>query len=222
MPFSPEGKYQRSERQDYIHQLIAEFRNQLTKDGYEIPVTTDGVVVLSAPSERHGEKIAEKSDEDVVRIGYAIQAVKNTAAKRIGKPVEEVTESDIITQGPPLILNGETEQLPMMREVAIEQGFPEVKIQLVDCGPHGVGNTKTQFTKMNNDPRLTNARHFTFVSTGYHVPRVTRTALTNLDQQKEFDVIGVPLENHPYDVYRKVRGEVQRIVSYSKKGDIAV
>lgn len=221
MPFSPEGNYQRSERQEYIHQLIAEFRDHLTKDGYEVPVKTDGVVALSAPFEKRGEEIIEKSDENVARIEYSIQAIKDTTAKRLGKKVEEVTESDLISQGPPLILNGETEQLPMMHEVALEQDFPEEKIQLVDCGPRGVGNTKTQFTTMDQDPTNVDKKHWTFVSSSYHVPRVARTAMVNLDEKREFDVIGVPLDRIPCDVYRKIRGVVKRILTYSEKGDIS-
>jgi uncharacterized SAM-binding protein YcdF (DUF218 family) len=140
---------------------------------------------------------------------------------RTGKSIEDITTEDIITHGPPLILNGETEQLPMMREVALSLDFPQEKIEELDCGKRGVGNTKTQFTALDTDPRFTENKHWTFVSTGYHVPRVARTAISNIDEHREFDVIGVPLEQHSYDVYRKVRGEVKRIILYAKKGDIA-
>lgn len=221
MPFTPEGHYQRSERQEYIHSLINEFRDQLTKDGYAIPKETDGVVALSAPPEKREDGFLEKTEENIARIDFAIQAVKQVTAERLGKDMSEITLEDMITDGPPLIINGETEQLPMMREVAREHGFPEERILELDCGPRGIGNTKTQFTVLDADPRFAENKHWTFVSTGYHVPRVARTAATNIATERNFDVIGVPLDQHPYDVYRKVRGEVKRIVAYSAKGDIA-
>lgn len=221
MPFSPEGQYQRSERQEYIHTLIGEFREQLTKGGYEIPKETDGVVALSAPPEKLEDRFLEKTDENVARIDFAIQAITEVTAERTGKPLEDITAEDIITHGPPLVLNGETEQLPMMREVALSLDFPQAKIEELDCGKRGIGNTKTQFTTLDTDPRFADNKHWTFVSTGYHVPRVARTAMTNISTERDFDVIGVPLEQHSYDVYRKVRGEVKRIVAYSAKGDIA-
>ncbi len=220
MPFSPEGGYERSSQQEYIHQLISEFREQLNRGAYFIPPETDGVVVLSAPPEKRDDEFFEKTDENVARVEYAVHAIRDIVAKKIQVAPEGLTDADIIAHGPPLILNGETEQLPMMREVASELGFPEEKIQLVDAGRRGVANTKTQFTTMNQDPANADSHHWTFVSSGYHVPRVARTALTNLDKKRKFDVIGVPLKQFPYDVYRKIRGEVKRIVAYSAKGDI--
>ncbi len=37
----------------------------------------------------------------------------------------------------------------------------------------------------------------------------------------DFDVIGVPLKDIPFDVYRKVKGEMKRIMQYSENGDIS-
>ncbi|HLC99825.1 MAG TPA: hypothetical protein VJC11_02585 [Patescibacteria group bacterium] len=210
-----------SEERKDIHRLIQEFRDHLAAKKYEAPTETGGVVVLSAPQELRDNEVVEKTDENVARIEYSIDLVKQITAKKAGKPLEEVTSQDIIAFGPPLILNGETEQLPMMQEVARESGFPEEKVQLLNSGDRGKSNTKTQFERINDDPRYQNTKHFIFVSTSYHIPRVTRTADKNLDQNVNFEVIGVPLDTFDYNVYRKVRGEVKRILSYSERGDVS-
>lgn len=218
---NPESQPERSPQQEYIHELIAEFREQLTKEGYQIPIATDGIVALSAAPSQGENEVYEKTDETSARIEYAIQAIKDVTAKRIGKTVDDVSESDIIEHGPPLFLNGEIEQLPPMKEIAISSGFPEEKIQLVDCGQVGSANTQTQFAAMEENPAYKDIKHWTLVTSSYHVPRVARTALKNLRVDRKFDVIGVPLEDFQYDVYRKVRGEVKRIINYSAKGDIS-
>ena len=218
MPFSESGQYERSELGEYRHRLIEEFRDQLTKEGYLIPAETEGIVTLSAPPIRGENGRLEKTDETIARIDFSIQAVKEVCAQRLGKRPEEVTNEDIIANGPPLILNGEDEQLPVMSEIARDLGFPAQKIELVDCGKIGEANTQTQFEVMEKNPVNAGVKHWTFVSSSYHVPRVARTALANLSDAKQFDVIGVPLEKYPYDIYRKIRGEVKRIVTYSDKG----
>lgn len=221
MPFTAEGNYERSPQQEYIHQLMTEFRETLTREKYSIPEATDGVVALSGPPKKNEDGVYESHDETTSRIDFAIQSIKQVVAERLHKPIDEVTNDDIIEHGPPLLLNGEPEQLPPMQAVALGLGFPEEKITLVDCGPVGTANTKTQFTAMDTDPRFAKVKHWTFISSGYHVPRVARTAAASLDKNKNFDVIGVPLERDDYDVYRKVRGEVKRIVTYADKGDIS-
>lgn len=220
MPFSHEGHFERSPRQEEIHRLFSEFRDQFMESGYAVPEEADAVVVLSAPPEKHGGEFIEKTDENIARVGFAIEVLKKLIAEKL-KTTEEIREEDLKNCDIPLILNGETEQLPMMVECAVDFGFPESKLITVDCGKRGVGNTKTQFTTLNHDPKTVQRKHYVFVTTSYHVPRVARTALANLELQQQFDVIGVPLQRYPINIYRKVRGEVRRILTYAEKGDIA-
>lgn len=212
------------ERSELRHQLIAEFRKNL-KGHYEVPAETNGVVVLSAPPALESKESVdrrEKTQENISRIDFAFDLWKQVAAKKIGKNMEELKEEDLHGELlPPFVLNGETEQLEPMREIALALGVPAEKIHLVDCGKRGIGNTKTQFLGAGQDQSLAKAKHLTFISSSYHVPRVMRTGDMNLPKEMDFDVIGVPYNQFSYDIQKKIRGEVKRIIAYSAKGDIA-
>ena len=131
--------------------------------------------------------------------------------------------SDIELHGPPLILNGDTTQLPTMQAIAVQDfGFPQDKIQLLNCGERGQANTKTQFEVMNTDERYSDAHHFVLVTNSWHTPRVIRTADENLRPDINFDVIPVTQDlPTTFDrFYSLIRGEVRRIEVYSTRGDI--
>jgi len=209
-----------SENRKDVHKMIKEFRDHLTAEKYEPPTETEGVVVLSAPPEKRDNELIEKTSENIARIEYGIEMIKQIVARKSEKPIEEITNEDIIEYAPPLILNCGTEQLPAMSEMAAEAGFPKEKIQLVNCGDRGAGNTKTQFQIMDQDPAYQSAKHLTYITTSYHTPRVVRTAEKNLNRNINFEVIGVPFGNFQYNVYRKVKGEVNKIFDYSEKGDM--
>ncbi|XOU94770.1 MAG: hypothetical protein ACNFW9_01755 [Candidatus Kerfeldbacteria bacterium] len=201
--------------------LINEFRDRLNEFEYAPPEQTEGVVALSAPPEfQENGEILEKTSENIARVKYSIDIIKQIASNKSGISIEELTASDIIENGPPLILNGETEQLPAMVEIAQEENFPLEHTQQLNCGDRGIGNTKTQFEKMNIDDRYKNTKHLTFVTNSYHVPRVARTADKNLDTNNEFEVIGIPHEEFEYNIFRKTKGEIKRILAYSEKNDI--
>ncbi len=192
--------------------LVAEFRTLLEKPGYDVPANTQGVVILSGPYEKLPDgQIKEDSQENRARITFGIEVLKKVTAAR--------GEEDV-RKGPPLILNGETEQLDAMEKIAHSLGYPAEMIELVDCGKRGVGNTKTQFTVMENDARFKGLRHLTFISSAYHVPRVTRTAEKNIGMTTEYEVLPVPLGQFSFNIFM-IRGEIRRILAYTAKGDIA-
>jgi len=211
-----------SEATQFRHTLIQkEFRDILTTGEYQIPVETEGIVILSAPPSKNEKgEVIEASPDNKARIEFGTQVARQITAKKLGKTLEEITIDDISQNTPMFILNGETEQLPTMEQLAKETGFPPEKIQLLDCGKRGVGNTKTQFEAINTHHSYRNAKHLTFITNSWHAPRVTRTADANLKPEIDFDVIPVPHSAAPYNVFRVVRGEVKRIQSYSAKGDI--
>jgi hypothetical protein len=134
--------------------------------------------------------------------------------------VTELSSEEIINNGPPIILCGTTEQVPIMQEVALNADFPQEKIIVIDCGKAGTVNTKTQFTMMNEFFAEKNIDHATFVTSDYHVPRTERTGHGSLESEINFDVLSVPHDKNPYNIFKVVRGEVKRIVAYSEKGDI--
>ena len=213
-----------SEKKQFRHRLIQEeFRSILGSPEYKVPVDTQGVVALSAPpvKDENGTVIDEASPENKERIGFSVEVIRQIVAQKLGKNAGEITDNDILNNAPPLILNGETEQLLAMAEIAQKLGFPGEKIELIDCGKRGIGNTQTQFEAINNDPRFENFINLTFVSSDYHVPRVIRTGDKNLRSQIHFDVLPVPHDRISYNVFRVVRGEVRRIEKYSENGDIA-
>ncbi|MAZ67394.1 hypothetical protein CL652_01335 [bacterium] len=206
--------------------IQGEFREALTREGFEVPVETEAVMVLSAaPSlEEADERKREGNPENTARIKFGAEVLKLIAAKKLNKALDDVTMSDLGSGTiPPLVLNGETEQLPTMLEIAREMGIPDSHIFQIDSGRRGVSNTKTQFEKtleriQSGD--LGKGSHLTLISSSYHVPRVARTAEAQLPVGVALEVLGVPFEDHPFNVFRTVRGEVRRIETYSDKGDI--
>lgn len=223
---SEERKKEWSERRRFVNDLIQEFRRSLREQRYGMPLQTNGVMVLSAPPslEFKGdtkEMIAkrEKNPENMARIKFGIEIIKQIVSQKLLKPISELTPNEI-RSGPPLILNGEKEQIEPMKEVALAEGFPEDRIILINCGDRGIGNTKMQFLETAKDPILGKSKHLMLITSSYHTPRLARTAAANLPENMNLEIAGVPFKEFSYDIYRKVRGEVKRIVAYSAKGDI--
>ena len=212
------------EARESRHALIQkEFRSILTSNKeIAFSLRTDGIVVLSGPNVvRENGEINVASPENILRIGLGVELVRQITARKSEKDIDKLTERDILNYAPPLVLNGEAEQLPVMKEIAERFGLPGTKIQLVDAGKRGQANTKTQLEAIAISPQFKNAQHLTFVTSDYHIPRVVRTATATLNPDIDFEIISAPyLRKNPDDVFRLVRGEVRRIETYSKKGDI--
>jgi len=211
---------------EFRHHLIQkEFRDALTTIEYEISIKTEGVIILSAKEFiKEGERIDYShpaNAENKIRIEMGIEIIKQIVAKKANKSIDEIENEDILQHAPPLILSGTTEQLPIMKQVVEELGFPMEKLESVDCGASGVGNTKTQFETINSYFAGEEHKHITFITSDYHIPRVARTGSKNLNPNINFDVIPVPREKIPYNVFKVIRGEVKRIISYASKGDIS-
>lgn len=216
-----EGTYEPSHRQEYINSLIKEFREVLSREKFDIPENTDGVVVLSGMYDVVDGQVIERSHENEVRIQFAVELWKSHVAKLAGKDKENITDEDVIHFGPKFVVNGDELQLDMMVQVAQEYGVPKDKIVVISCGPRGSGNTKTQFEAMSGDPHFSPKSPLTFITSGYHAPRVARTALKTLPDFNNLEVIGVPIDTLSFDVFKKIKGEIKRIISYSQRGDIA-
>jgi hypothetical protein len=219
--------FESNEDKEFRHNLIQnEFRGIMVSDNYEMPENTAGVVILSA--QEYVGITGEPIDytigfnlENKLRIESGIDIIKKSISKKLNKNIENVNKNDIILHSPELILDGTTEQLPFMKQTIIDLGFPLEKVKEIDCGKKGIGNTKTQFEAVNSYYSGKNPGHVTFISTGYHIPRVSRTGNTNFSKNIPFDVVSIPNEKYPLSVFRYVRGEVNKIDQYSKKGDIS-
>ncbi len=214
--------------------LVNEFKQiynaEASGEKKRINPNTDAIIVLSghAVYDKDGAPITWVSPENIVRIGFAIQVIRDIIAKRLKK--DEVTNKDIKNSNLKLFLNGESNQqkdilktqLDDMKHIAQAYNFPGDNIVLEDCLENGEANTKTQFKSINLDPSLKEASHITIITSDYHVPRVRRTAVKNLRSDISFDVLPTPqLEYDSYNVYPKVMGEIKRIIKYSNKGDIS-
>ncbi|OGB74357.1 hypothetical protein A2V68_01245 [candidate division Kazan bacterium RBG_13_50_9] len=193
----------------FIEYLVGwEFVAVCADDGGLPPAILQGVekvVVLSAPGE--GSAL-----ESRLRIRVA------------DKLMGDLMAGGVNTDVPKLILNGETEQLPGMYDAALECviGSERSCWECNDCGPRGVGNTKTQFTTMVSGGILEGISRIIVVTSWYHVPRVARTASRYLPPELNFQVVGVPsLHLHPHIKERllMIAGEIRRILQYAP-GDI--
>ncbi len=165
-------------------------------------VPPSAVCVLSAAAERlPGGGFKEDTDENVARIQAGVHLWRRI--------------STISMLPATLILNGESEQLQMMEDVA-SQYMDRRFLRLVDCGKRGVGNTATQFDAM-GDMGLSN---LVAVTSDYHVARVILTAKKRLPKVRT-DVVGVPFGDCPFDIAGTMVGEIRRILDHADRGDIA-
>lgn len=198
--------------------LIKEFRTRLAEID-DPNINTDAIVILSAPpgKDEWGETV-EDTPENIARIKHGVEVVKTITSAKVDKALDTLTPDDIQKYAPPLVLDGETPQLPMMLEETKKLDWPENKIILVNSGERGESNTKTQFEALRQDERFKD-KFLTIVTTGYHLPRVDRTAAQQLPNQ-EFEVIAMPYEKHPFSIFI-IRGEIGRVQRYVAKGDIA-
>ncbi len=190
--------------------VLSEMSRGLYPVVYLVPVDTDAIVIISARSQ--GE---EENPENTARIEYGIQ-----------------TWRQLVNAGgqAALVLNGDTSQVVMMERVARRNlnDHEQQSLVLVDAGPQKAeegrapaANTRTQFIEQAKLPY----RRLVVVTSNYQISRVARTASANLPQEILFYVVGIDFARLPGEglesLMEKVKGEVVRIETYVKKGDLA-
>lgn len=208
------------------HNLInEEFREAFSFTRRMFYLGTKGVIVLSAPHSPEfvdDEFLREGNPENIARIiwgKYVLSLLTNNPLHRVAKLCD--ARGCFPDGDPRFILNGETEQLLIMKTVAIKIGVPEQQLVLVDSGKRGESHTGTQFQAVANHQILSKLNHLTIVTSDYHVPRVARTAKRWLPPSMKFDVVGAPRKMFgDYSVFRRVLGEMRRIVKYAANGQI--
>lgn len=120
-----------------------------------------------------------------------------------------------------LVLNGETEQLDTLVELAKEAGAEGESVLRLDCGRMGVANTLDQFKVLLKDGRVNDKLDDCVLVTGlYHIPRTLLTAGKWLPPDINFSVVGDPDDWKVQNSFLKVMSEIPRIIKYSAKGDI--
>lgn len=189
-----------------LRELFEEFRKLYNSVQPSI-AHPDAIVALSAPQIVIDGLIVEKSPENIARIKTGIELAIACAQQYD----LALNENHLIKNGPTLILNGETEQLPAMVEIAVSMHYP--KISLVNSGDRGKSHTGTQIARLNC--HLSDGASIIIVTSGYHVPRTTRTADKYLGSRIRFEVVPVPFNVFPYSVW-KIKGEIKKILRYFK------
>ncbi len=121
-----------------------------------------------------------------------------------------------------LIMDGCRSQLLLMEERAIGLGVRQDQIYLLDAGDIAFSNTKKQIEILRDDPITSKMKKIVFITNTYHVPRVRRTASLLIPENISFDVFGVPNDISLYDKQNAINGEIERILKYIEKGDIAI
>ncbi len=201
-------------------QVRAELKGQRGMMNYVPHREVGHVVVLSAPHTiLPMNKVLEANDENQARVVHAMSVIEAAVSVNLVCKVTDVTHEQMLAQGVRLCLNGETEQLPALVEMACWAGCPAELIDLVDSGLRGESHTKNQFEKMRDDRRYADG-NLVIVTSGYHVPRVRRTAKNLLGKSSYWEVAGVPFDYYPWTTATE-DDEVKRILAYVEKGDIA-
>lgn len=199
--------------------LFQEFRRILNQ--HEILPTAQAVVVLSGHPTRDfsGNVTSEYSLENIARIAFGVQTVLMIAAKKMERPLEEISFGD----GPYLVLNGDEKQLEPMEEIAADFGFPSDRMILVNSGKREVSNTKTQFEMMKSDLICKNFRDVIYITHDYHALRVALTAKKQLPPDCCYVIFPVlnGYKGFSYNMFRAFRKEIDKIQEYANRGDIA-
>jgi hypothetical protein len=177
-------------------------------DGRILPLESPiGIMVLSGPPAMRGRRIiTEWSEENIDRI-YSAAAL------------------DFImgSKNPWIMLNGLRNQLPMMLTTALESGIPASRIICVDCGARPHGNTKSQFTVLNTEPRILNSQgNVVVITSWYHMARVARTIPKNApaNENLRYWVYSPQPPNNFVVSDKTIEGEIERILKYIEAGDL--
>ncbi len=186
--------------------LQTEFDQVFVRPPSSLPFFPHVVVFLSAPQDvtRPTEDDAhEMSAENLVRAMYSVLLLES----------EGGSNSTIL-------LNGETEQLPAMKRLV--EGFGCRQYLPINSGDRGKSHTGTQFVQLANwlrEQPFNSTVGIVLVTSQYHVPRVRRYAAKHISRgDYKWQVVGVPNDVGLYDREKKVAGEIDRIIKYSKDG----
>lgn len=203
-------------------ELVRDVREELAVQrlsNYVPDETPAWVVVLSAPPTITLQGTIEDNVENTARVLYGVALVEEITAKRLLVPVEMLNADHLFQAKVMLTLNGETEQLYALRCIAYKEGsFPKELVELINSGDRDESNTMTQFQAMDRDLRYLGCP-MVVVTSGYHVPRVRRTARLWL-RNPRLVIAGVPYSRYPYGTEEEEK-EVEKILRYAKRGDIA-
>ncbi len=214
--FESEIKMELSPFRQRVRALVQEFRKVLTEQKNNFSPSTDALVFLSGPRiDNSGTPAVESSLENISRIALSKAGLDQLMESNKTKGKEG-------TPLPDVVINAATEQIQGLKELCLEAGIPEERIKILDCGNWGSANTKTQFEVWINYAKQNNKKHPVFISSSYHVPRISRTAAKILPQEMDFEIAGASLPEEALNVFRVVRGEIGRIIKYSEKGDISM
>jgi len=194
------------ENKELRENIQTEFEVLYRGDLRKMPEDADAVVVLSHvdyafPSEDERRRYTK---ELVSRIDYGVELLKKTKTDTY------------------FVMDGCDVQLPLMIKRAVDMGVSEAQIYTIDGGDIDSSNSKKQIEVLRDDPIVGRMKKIVLITNTYHVPRVLRTASKILPEEMSFDVFGVPNDAYLYDKQKMIDGEIERIVKYSTKGDIAL
>jgi uncharacterized SAM-binding protein YcdF (DUF218 family) len=183
-----------------VETLLDEFKDLYRHVGEQSPpLDTQAVIVLTCDGPKQHES------ENFYRIERGLTALK------------------ALPEGVPMYFSGVTEEDAYSTELMRKLGVPSEVALFQDCGPRGVANTKTQFEAILEDPRTRDLKSIVLVTSSYHVPRVARSASKLLPESMRFVVLA-DMDDFllvPFHPLLKVAGEIERILKYVAKGDIA-
>jgi len=179
--------------------LLDEFRDLYLHTGEQSPpLDTQAVIVLTGDGTTHER-------ENLSRIERGLSALK------------------ALPESVPMYFNGVTEERRYAPDLMRKLGIPKAVALFQDCGLRGVANTKTQFDAIREDPRTRDLTSIVLVTSSYHIPRVARSASKLLSEAMNFVVLA-DMRDYllvPFNPLLKVAGEIERILKYADKGDIA-
>jgi hypothetical protein len=213
-------------KQDFVNRLQTIYE----KDNPEVDPNIEYVWVLSARStylKRPVDRpnVADLND-DYNRMHLGIEIARSVVAKKLTKPSNNLTEDELIKNGPIIIYNGRPEHNKDFKQALKDnqiKGYPKDKFLIFEL-PFTMQNTKGQFVSIKKNRNLHDTT-IAIITHAYHFPRVARMIGTT----PPFDYFGQNVKTYFILVDRKfeakgaledIIGELKRIILYIKKGDI--
>jgi len=220
--YGARSEYQRSSWAESRRRIVDELREIAEKGPPEPEADWNIIAPLSGPEV--GDIFDEENignsgyNETEKRFRSAIDIAKQVTAKRLSKPIEEITLDDIRVSGPFLYFNGLEAQNEFLRGQGVQileekYKFPREKLQITDNT--GIKHTGHQFQDFGH--HVPQEGKMVLVSDLYHLPRMRRylsLETSNLTPDNTVLSPALPLALN----VKLTLDEIRKIYPYIEKG----
>lgn len=197
------------------HRYVDELR-ELAQEGSPKPQEDwDSIYVFSGPEQTLDDPPADaiSYNQSEERLAFGMRLAREVTAIRVGKDPEEVTDTDILTQGPRVHSDGtdvQNDDLRTLSDDTFKTRFAFPRQALVVAENSGIRHTGDQFAHFPQEV-VSGSRKVVLVSDLYHIPRIRRYLGGSYDAQ------GIPPERLVFAFSPESRVAVSRGLSEARR-----